>query len=108
MNFKNSKNVTFEDIRDSQLLSEKNENFKRYKKYKSSKYNNYYDFNNLKTEESKSKNIYEVKSSLSDKNIIYENNLEDFVDGPDEIEALKRLNKAYDKYEKQNLGIINE
>ena len=108
LNFKNSKNVTFEDIRDSQLLSEKNENFKRYKKYKSSKYNNYYDFNNLKTEESKSKNLYEIKNSLSDKNIIYENNLEDFVDGPDEIEALKRLNKAYDKYEKQNLGIINE
>ena len=59
-------------------------------------------------EESKSKNLYEIKNSLSDKNIIYENNLEDFVDGPDEIEALKRLNKAYDKYEKQNLGIINE
>ena len=108
LSFKNSKNCTFEDIRDSQILNEKNENFKRYKKYKSSKYNNYYNFNNFKTEESKSKNNYEIKKGLSDKNIIYENNFEDFVDGPEEIEALKRLNKAYDKYEKQNLGIINE
>ena len=108
LSFKNSKNCTFEDIRDSQILNEKNENFKRYKKYKSSKYNNYYNFNNLKTEESKSKNNYEIKKGLSDKNIIYENNFEDFVDGPEEIEALKRLNKAYAKYEKQNLGIIHE
>ena len=108
LSFKNSKNCTFEDIRDSQILNEKNENFKRYKKYKSSKYNNYYNFNNFKTEESKSKNNYEIKKGLSDKNIIYENNFEDFVDGPEEIEALKRLNKAYAKYEKQNLGIIHE
>ena len=108
LSFKNSKNCTFEDIRDSQILNEKNENFKRYKKYKSSKYNNYYNFNNFKTEESKSKNNYEIKKGLSDKNIIYENNFEDFVDGPEEIEALKRLNKAYAKYEKKNLGIIHE
>ena len=108
LSFKNSKNCTFEDIRDSQILNEKSENFKRYKKYKSSKYNNYYNFNNLKTEESKSKNNYEIKKGLSDKNIIYENNFEDFVDGPEEIEALKRLNKAYAKYEKKNLGIIHE
>ena len=108
LSFKNSKNCTFEDIRDSQILNEKSENFKRYKKYKSSKYNNYYNFNNFKTEESKSKNNYEIKKGLSDKNIIYENNFEDFVDGPEEIEALKRLNKAYAKYEKKNLGIIHE
>ena len=108
LSFKNSKNCTFEDIRDNQILNEKSENFKRYKKYKSSKYNNYYNFNNFKTEESKSKNNYEIKKGLSDKNIIYENNFEDFVDGPEEIEALKRLNKAYAKYEKQNLGIIHE
>ena len=108
LSFKNSKNCTFEDIRDSQILNEKSENFKRYKKYKSSKYNNYYNFNNFKTEESKSKNNYEIKKGLSDKNIIYENSFEDFVDGPEEIEALKRLNKAYAKYEKKNLGIIHE
>ena len=108
ISFKNTQNFTFEDIRDSQIQNECNDYFKRYKKYKSSKYNNYYNFNNLKNEENKIKNSNEEKKSMSNKNIIFENNYEDFVEGPEEIEALKRLDKVYAKYEKQNLGIINE
>jgi serine/threonine protein kinase len=108
ISFKNTQNFTFEDIRDSQIQNESNDYFKRYKKYKSSKYNNYYNFNNLKNEENKIKNSNEEKKSISNKNIIFENNYEDFVEGPEEIEALKRLDKVYAKYEKQNLGMINE
>ena len=108
INFKNSPNCTFEDIRDNQILYEQKENYKRYKKYKSSKYNNYYKFDNINMEESKSKNSNEEKKSMSKKNIIVENEFEDIVDGAEEIEAIKRLNKAYAKYEKHNLGLISE
>ena len=102
INFKNSQNCTFEDIRDNQILYEKKENYIRYKKYKSSKYNNYYNFDNVNMEECKNKNSIEEKKSVSKKNIIVENEFEDIVDGFEEIEAIKRLNKAYAKYEKHN------
>ena len=105
ISFKNSENFTFEDIRDSQLLKDKNNDYRFYKKYKSSKYNNYYNF---KTEESKVKEYKEDKKSISSKNIIEENIFEDLVDGSEELEAIKRLNKAYAKYERKNLGIIDE
>ena len=108
ISFKNSENFTFEDIRDSQLLKDKNNDYRFYKKYKSSKYNNYYNFNNFKTEESKVKEYKEDKKSISSKNIIEENIFEDLVDGSEELEAIKRLNKAYAKYERKNLGIISE
>ena len=108
ISFKSNQNFTFEDIRDNQLQEEKKENYKRYKKYKSSKYNNYYSFNNLKNEESKTKNSNDEEKSISNKNIIFENNLEAFVDGEEEIEALKRLNKAYARFEKKNLEKLNE
>ena len=62
----------------------------------------------MKKEENKIKNSNEKKKSISNKIIIFENNYEDFVEGAEEIEALKRLDKAYAKYEKQNLGIKNE
>jgi len=102
ISFKSSQNCTFEDIRDSQLLHEKKENYKRYKKFKSSKYNHYFTFNNLNNEESKGKDSNENKKTYSTKNIIVENEFEDIFDGAEEIEAIKRLNKAYAKYEKQN------
>ena len=102
ISFKSSQNCTFEDIRDSQLLHEKKENYKRYKKFKSSKYNHYFTFNNLKNEESKGKDSNENKKTYSTKNIIVENEFEDIFEGAEEIEAIKRLNKAYAKYEKQN------
>ena len=102
ISFKSSQNCTFEDIRDSQLLHEKKENYKRYKKFKSSKYNHYFTFNNLNNEESKGKDSNENKKTYSTKNIIVENEFEDIFEGAEEIEAIKRLNKAYAKYEKQN------
>ena len=102
ISFKSSQNCTFEDIRDSQLLHEKKENYKRYKKFKSSKYNHYFIFNNLNNEESKGKDSNENKKTYSTKNIIVENEFEDIFEGAEEIEAIKRLNKAYAKYEKQN------
>ena len=37
-----------------------------------------------------------------------ENDLEDLIDNEEEIAALDRLNKAYQKFGKGNLGIIKE
>ena len=106
INFQSSKNCTFEDIRDSQLLNEKKDIYKRFKKFKSSKYTNYYLINNLNTEECKNKNSIDEKNETDNKNIIFENDFEDIVDGAEEIAAIKRLNKVYAQYEKKN-GITN-
>ena len=106
INFKSSKNCTFEDIRDSQLLNEKKDIYKRFKKFKSSKYTNYYLINNFNTEECKNKNSIDEKNETDNKNIIFENDFEDIVDGAEEIAAIKRLNKVYAQYEKKN-GIAN-
>ena len=106
INFQSSKNCTFEDIRDSQLLNEKKDIYKRFKKFKSSKYTNYYRINNFNTEECKNKNSIDEKNETDNKNIIFENDFEDIVDGAEEIAAIKRLNKVYAQYEKKN-GIAN-
>ena len=106
INFQSSKNCTFEDIRDSQLLNEKKGIYKRFKKFKSSKYTNYYRINNFNTEECKNKNSIDEKNETDNKNIIFENDFEDIVDGAEEIAAIKRLNKVYAQYEKKN-GIAN-
>ena len=106
INFQSSKNCTFEDIRDSQLLNEKKDIYKRFKKFKSSKYTNYYLINNSNTEECKNKNSIDEKNETDNKNIIFENDFEDIVDGAEEIAAIKRLNKVYAQYEKKN-GIAN-
>ena len=118
MNFTNTGNCTFEDFRDGQFKDNKeNEIIKRYKRHKSSKYNNYM-FNNLGLGENVNKNnnvINEekkvknkIKKSVSNKNIIMENELEDLIDNDEELAALDRLNKAYEKFGKENLGAINE
>ena len=106
INFQSSKNCTFEDIRDSQLLNEKKDIYKRFKKFKSSKYTNYYLINNFNNEECKNKNSIDEKNETDNKNIIFENDFEDIVDGAEEIAAIKRLNKVYAQYEKKN-GIAN-
>ena len=106
INFQSSKNCTFEDIRDSQLLNEKKDIYKRFKKFKSSKYTNYYLINNFNTEECKNKNSIDEKNETDNKNIIFENDFEDIVDGAEEIAAIKRLNKVYAQYEKKK-GITN-
>ena len=45
---------------------------------------------------------------MSNKNIIFENDYEDIINGEEEKAALERLNRAYSKFEKKNLGIIKE
>ena len=111
ISFKNSENCTFEDFRDYQFKDNQYNNYddnKRYKRHKSSKYNNYtfniigFDDNNNKNDKNK------IKKSISNKNVIIENDLEDLIDGEEEIAALDRLNKAYEKFGKENLGILNE
>jgi hypothetical protein len=49
-----------------------------------------------------------IKKSISNKNIIMENDLEDLIENDEELAALDRLNKAYEKFGKENLGVINE
>ena len=118
MNFTNTGNCTFEDFRDGQFKENKdNDIIKRYKRHKSSKYNNYmfnnlglgenvHKNNNIINEEKKAKN--KIKKSISNKNIIMENDLEDLIENDEELAALDRLNKAYEKFGKENLGVINE
>ena len=115
ISFKNTESCTFEDFRDGQFNYEKknDDNIKRYKRHKSSKYNNYM-FNNLGLGDNaiinnNKNNKGKVKKSISNKNVIVENDLEDmFEEGEEEIAALDRLNKAYQKFGKENLGVINE
>ena len=109
ISFKSNQNFTFEDIRDNQFQKdmERQKKEKRYKKYKSSK-NNVYNFDYLKFEESKTKYDNNDKKSVSNKNIIFENDYEDIINGEEEKAALERLNRAYSKFEKKNLGIIKE
>ena len=117
ISFKSTTNCTFEDFRDGQFNNEnkkenKNEeNIRRYKKHKSSKYNNYM-FNNLGLSDNINnickKLENKIKKSVSNKNIILENDLEDIVDDPEEMAALDRLNKAYEKFGKENVNVLNE
>ena len=115
ISFKNTESCTFEDFRDGQFNYEKknDDNIKRYKRHKSSKYNNYM-FNNLGLGDNviinnNKNNKDKAKKSISNKNVIVENDLEDmFEEGEEEIAALDRLNKAYQKFGKENLGVINE
>ena len=125
ISFKSTTNCTFEDFRDGQFNNDKkieNKNddidnkHRRYKKHKSSKYNNYM-FNNLGLTENNNNNNNnisnknednKIKKSVSNKNIIIENDLEDIIDDPEEIAALDRLNKAYERFGKENMNVINE
>ena len=116
ISFKTTTNCTFEDFRDGQFNNEnKNENkneenIRRYKKHKSSKYNNYM-FNNLglgDNNNTSKKLENKIKKSVSNKNIIFENDLEDIVDDPEEMAALDRLNKAYERFGKENVNVLNE
>ena len=112
ISFKSTGHCTFEDFRDGQFSNDNSneENLKRYKRHKSSKYNNYM-FNNLGLGENINNNKNcksKIKKSVSNKNIIVENDLEDLIDGEEEMAALDRLNKAYQKFGKENLGVINE
>ena len=109
ISFKNTENCTFEDFRDGQFNNEKkSDHILRYKKHKSSKYNNYMFKNYNLNDNANKKNNKSIKKSISNKNVIIENDLEDIIDNSENMEALDRLNKAYEKFGKENLGVINE
>ena len=109
ISFKNTENCTFEDFRDGQFNNEKkSDHILRYKKHKSSKYNNYMFKNYNLNDNVNKKNNKSIKKSISNKNVIIENDLEDIIDNSENMEALDRLNKAYEKFGKENLGVINE
>ena len=109
ISFKNTENCTFEDFRDGQFNNEKkSDHILRYKKHKSSKYNNYMFKNYNLNDNANKKNNKNIKKSISNKNVIIENDLEDIIDNSENMEALDRLNKAYEKFGKENLGVINE
>ena len=121
MSFKNTEQCTFEDFRDRQLKTERknskknkindeDKNKKQLKKLKknvSSKFSNYlYKKNNIDVDNKNRSNS--SKKSVSDKNIIVENDFEDLLDGEEQKAALDRLNKAFERFGKENLNTINE
>ena len=127
MSFKNTENCTFEDFRDSQFKSAKkcsvkiqgienvsdnikhhhhhqHEHQKNYKRHISSKFNNLL---HKKTEiiEVKNRSNSSKKSNNNNKNVIIENDFEDIMDGEEQKAALDRLNKAFEKFGKENLNL---
>ena len=124
MSFKSSKHCTFEDFRDSQLSSARKNNPKTHafeqfkenidanhpitiKKQSSSKENNFfYTKNNdeviVSDFDSKNRSNSSKKSNVS-KGIIIENDFEDIVEGEEQKAAIDRLNKAFERFGKENL-----
>jgi len=137
INFKNSESCTFEDFRDGQFKNDININNKFedkkveekkydqkikkiYKKHQSSQFNNAFNFNyinNINEEEKKDKqkdkeNIQaklssESKKSQSNKNIIFENELEESIEDEEQKAMIERLNRAYEKFGKENVNNMN-
>ena len=131
INFKNTESCTFEDFRDGQfnnINNNKNENKKDeekkydekikkiYKKHQSSKFNNALCFNNINKineEDKKEKEIIpekmstESKKSQSNKNIIFENELEESIEDEEQKAAIERLNRAFEKFGKENINNMN-
>ena len=120
ISFKNTENCTFEDFRDGQFNSDKQSeknniaHNKKYRKHESSKYNNYMfnglclDSNEIKNSGINNNNCNSNKKKPINKNVILENEFEDIVEGAEELAALDRLNKAYERFEKENLSILKE
>ena len=83
----------------------------------SSKFTNALNFNkinkNINDDKIEKNNIIlekmssESKKSQSNKNIIFENDLEDFVEDEEQKAAIDRLNKAYEKFGKENINDMN-
>ena len=121
MSFKSTEQCTFEDFRDGQLKTERKNStknkikdedkdkkqLKKLKKHVSSKFSNYlYKKNSVAIDNKNRSNS--SKKSVSDKNIIVENDFEDLLDGEEQKAALDRLNKAFERFGKENLNTINE
>ena len=132
INFQNSESCTFEDFRDGQMknnnvsnkiISKESEEKKydeqikkMYKKQQSSKFNNAFNFNNINNnnEEDKKESEFingkmssESKKSQSNKNIIFENELEESVEDEEQKAAIERLNRAYERFGKENINNMN-
>ena len=127
MSFKNSEHCTFEDFRDSQMNDNNNkgkkkspfkikkfENIKeiseqKIKKHKSSKFNNLI-FNNVTIDPKNIEMSNSSKKSVSNKdvNVIIENDFEDIIEDDEQKAALERLNRAYERFGKENLNLLNE
>ena len=128
INFKNTESCTFEDFRDGQFNINNNTNIKKekeneekkydekikkmYKKHLSSKFNNALNFNcvnNFKDEEKeiKDKLSSESKKCQSNKNIIFENELEESLEDEEQKAAIERLNRAFEKFGKENINNMN-
>ena len=120
ISFKNSGNCTFEDFRDSQFndekkITKKNENIRKYKRFKSSKYNNYIPNRHIKDLDNDNHNHNIInnrknksKNNSKKNNVIKKNDFEDILDGDEKKEAIDRLNKAYERFGKENLNILNQ
>ena len=97
---------------------------KMYKKHLSSKFSNAFTFaninnnNNIKdinNEEDKKDNAYfiqskmssESKKSQSNKNVIFENELEESIEDEEQKAAIDRLNRAFEKFGKENVNNMN-
>jgi serine/threonine protein kinase len=128
MSFKNSKHCTFEDFRDSQFSSARKntskihafEQFKEnidinhpitIKKQISNKLNNFFSTKNndevfVTDFDTKNRSNSSKKSNVS-KGIIIENDFEDIVEGEEQKAAIDRLNKAFERFGKENLNIKN-
>ena len=128
ISFKNTESCTFEDFRDGQFNINNNSNIKKekeneekkydekikkmYKKHLSSKFNNALNFNcvnNFKDEEKeiKDKLSSESKKCQSNKNIIFENELEESLEDEEQKAAIERLNRAFEKFGKENINNMN-
>ena len=136
INFKNSESCTFEDFRDSQFNNMNNNSIKNeedkkleekkydeiikrmYKKHQSSKFNNAFCFNkinNINEEDNQDKDKMDInaklstesKKSQSNKNIIFENEFEESVEDEEQKAMIERLNRAYEKYGKENVNNMN-
>jgi hypothetical protein len=125
MSFKNSEHCTFEDFRDNQMndnskgnkkspfkikkFENVKESDKKIKKHKSSKYNNLF-FHNVTIDPKNKEMSNSSKKSVSNKNVneIVENDFEDIIEDDEQKAALERLNRAYERFGKENLNLLNE
>ena len=133
ISFKNTESCTFEDFRDGQFTNQNTSNRKKekeneekkydeqikkmYKKHQSSKLNNAFNFNNINnfndedTKDKENNNIKlstESKKCQSNKNIIFENELEESLEDEEQRAAIERLNRAFEKFGKENINNMNE
>ena len=127
MSFKNTEHCTFEDFRDSQFNSDKkrplkikgfekkdensspnyNQNQKnKIKSHISSKFNHSF-FKKDDIIDNKNRSNSSKKEKIN-RNIIIENDFEDIIEGDEQKAALDRLNKAFEKFGKENINTMNE